>query len=1129
MQLSQLSLNGFKSFGNPVTIEFVSGINAIVGPNGSGKSNIIDGLRWATGGGRASEYRADAKTDLIFHGASGKKSLSFAEVEIEIKNNEKTIKIARRMLRDGNIRLRLNGRNSKFKDVFEELSGSGLGRGNLAIIGQGEVSQVLTASKDRLLAYVAEAANVAILSQRRDQALARLETAQEHLIRLQDIIINLESQLESLREAAREAERFNQLSKESLELRYSLSVKRVEGLEQELVQLNSKEQQLVEGLEQNQSKLQETQLAWKVLRTELKTLESNYRQALMEAEAKKGDLRVAEERVKAAQERLDSLAREQAAGMQEIKRLESLKEPQLVQEDLGMMQEQIKKLKQNLEEQQNENSELSLKLQNSREELELMRLEIAKEDQAVTNYQFKSEQLNEQYHSIEQRLASLDLGINDDVEALQKEVSRLEDRQIEQNKELENLRDELTQAVHKHAGLHAKAAGLEQTARRARAGFESRSGYAKGPKIALSSGISGIIGSVADLIIVPDKYRTAVAAALGRRAEYIVVDTAKTAQELIKYVKNAGAWITVLPLDLISAQKPSLDAAVAKQAGIIGLLTELVETEARFDKLLNQLLGRTALVDNMQNAVRIAKKFSQRPRLLTIDGNIIESYGAMSGGRNRVSNTVIGAASDVEAAEEEAQKAKHELESIAKIVAKLQEKTKESQKNLVIIRADLNSKLKELSKARESFNISNSLNDVLGKQLIDIREQLLALAKPVNKVDRSIYKALQEKHNELQERYENLAPKLKRANDEYQQQREQLILFQERKERFDADLQRYKQEMSRMIGLQANLATLKEEKLKQEEILNEARVRQKLAQEAMPKDLEQKKQVYEKTGFEAQDKEKALNELSRKQAEISAQLEDTRLKQARRETALEIAKEEKLKFPPGIRLLEDSARVCRTRLNYVENELENIGPINHRAAQDLAEKQEKYDDLQVDTVQATLAVSELEAVLERIDKETNSRVAEATSAMRIKFKEYVKELFGQDAHAEINVHRDEDRITGLSIDLQPPGKKTKSLNLLSVGERTMGAMAFLFSLMQSDGGQGLPIAILDEVDAPLDEANIRRYTRFVQFMARKGTQFVLITHQKATFDVADVLWGITSDKGISRVFSISKKDYILED
>jgi chromosome segregation protein len=244
---------------------------------------------------------------------------------------------------------------------------------------------------------------------------------------------------------------------------------------------------------------------------------------------------------------------------------------------------------------------------------------------------------------------------------------------------------------------------------------------------------------------------------------------------------------------------------------------------------------------------------------------------------------------------------------------------------------------------------------------------------------------------------------------------------------------------------------------------------------------------------------------------------------ARREAALELALEERAALPEGVATLDLSERAARHRLREVEAAIEALGPVNHRAATDHASQAERLASLEDEAAQAVEAVDRLAATLETIDRETNARLSTALDGLRHGFAEHVRQLFGPTAVGAIEIEHEGPRPVGLRIGLQPPGKRTQSLNLLSVGERSMGALAFLFALMAGDGG-GLPIAVLDEVDAPLDEANIRRFCTFVEAQAARGTQFVLITHQKATFEVADTLWGVTTEAGVSRVFGIRRDD-----
>ena len=327
MRLASLTLHGFKSFGDRTTIEFSPRVTAVVGPNGSGKSNIIDALRWASGGGRAREFRADEKTDLIFHGAAGRKGVSYAEVELELKGASGRLHISRNLFRDGGSKLSLNGRGARFLDLDDALSGSGLGRGGLALIGQGEVSGVLMADPATLLGYVAEAAGVAKLSGRRDGAAARLGAARDHLARLEDVLNELRAGVARLGAEAGEAARAAALGREVLQLRYTLSVRRVEALEAEIGALREKAAEGRAAVAAGRDALSSAQERWREARRVLGEREESYRRAVGELEARRGDLRVAQERLKGTQARAEALQREAASLAEETAALEATPPP----------------------------------------------------------------------------------------------------------------------------------------------------------------------------------------------------------------------------------------------------------------------------------------------------------------------------------------------------------------------------------------------------------------------------------------------------------------------------------------------------------------------------------------------------------------------------------------------------------------------------------------------------------------------------------------------------------------------------------------------------------------------------------------------------------------------------------
>lgn len=1121
MQLSSLTLNGFKSFGDRTTVEFSPGVTAIVGPNGSGKSNIIDALRWTLGGGRASEYRAEEKLDLIFHGAAGKKSLGFAEVELEIRKDKQKVHVGRSLYRDGSTKLKLNGQNARLLDVEEALSGSGLGRSGVSIIGQGEVSQVLMADPPKLLTYVAEAAGVAKLAARREQAQDRLDTAKEHLERVSELMQSLAAQVERLRIEASQAERHTELSREQLTLRYTLSVQREASLALESKDLQGQEAQLNEDLDLGKAKLNETQQHWQSLRQHLQSLEDNYRQVLTEAEAKRGDVRVAEERLGAITEQQHNLAREIASLRSEMLRLESLEAPNQPGENIFDLEKIEAEKKQILENLQHTVQNLEAQLREERNHHELIRKQIAQDEQNQAAFISKQGQLVSQLTLIETRLTSLEP--LKDINVLELEVNQLKQELTSLEHHVEAQRQHFITAQQAQAQAVAEAQALQKAAQRFRAEFEARRGYAQGPRHALNSGIAGIYGSVADLIKVPHEYRQAISSALGRRAEYIVVDTAETAQKVIAHVRTVGGWITVLPLELIESRASFLSDDIANQEGIIDLAVNLIQFEEPYAQVIHQLFGNTTLIRTMDNAVKIARQFKQRPRLVTLEGDTLEGYGAITGGQNRSNVSVVGAAFEVEEAETQAreaeEKARNAEHHVSEAQTALQHLLSDQQRlsNLYAERSSI------LTKQREENAIALSLQNELREQQESFNNQLMSLIAPILQVDPATANQLEPTILNLQANLEQNRRQLSEATQHYQESRQQLMLAVERSRQYELEVKRFESEQQRLSDIKGQWleaekrsAVLAEQRKDVEQALETARA-------ALPKDLEEKRLEVEKARRETQDIEVGLSTLTEEQAQKAERLEQVKLTLARREAALEIAREEKKTFPEGLEVLQLSSRQAKDKLAAVEQELNAIGPVNHRASLELTEQKAKLEDLEVQSVQATLAVTELEAALQKIDSETNQKMNAAIEHLRYHFVGYVTELFGRDAKADILVTEDNGRAVGLSIKLQPPGKQTQSLSLLSVGERTMGAMAFLFSLMQ--GEQRLPLAILDEVDAPLDEANIRRYCMFLERLAKEGTQFVLITHQKATFEVADVLWGVTSDRGVSRIFSISRQEY----
>lgn len=1132
MRLASLTLQGFKSFGNRTTIELAPGVTAIIGPNGSGKSNVIDALRWTTGGGRARDFRAADKTDLIFHGAAGKRSVGLAEVEVELVGPTGSVKLYRSLDREGTTRLRLNGRAARFLDVEEALAGSGLGRSGLAIIGQGEVSQVLMADPAKLLEYVAEAAGVARLSGRREQTQSRLETALGHLDRLRDVLLELEQRCQALAEEAKDAQRHAALSAEALKLRYTAAAARQRGLAGEISSLSERRGLLEAELLEGRERLAGLREAGQRANQARDAAEERYRAAAAELEFRRGNLRLAEERVERLRERAAAHAARVRAAEEEVARLEALEPPVAPDVDPDAAREAEAAAGEAARVARAALAAAVAEESAARAAAERARAALAEVERASAAAESRRAALEAQAQQVEEQLAAL---AAEEDGAL---AARLEERAAAgaadlaaAEQALERGRARLQELHERQALTSAEAVARRRAAERQRAAFEARRGYAQGPRNALASGIDGVIGSVADLVRVPERFQEAIAGALGRRAEYVVVDRAETAQRVLEHVRRSGGFVTVLPLDLLRAPGGRGLGALAGQTGVLAAATEVIEHDPRFATLFEQLLGGTAIVEDLRAATALARRFDQRPRMVTLAGDTLEASGAMSGGKRSQQGTVLGAAADLEEAEAAAEEADAAARAAAEAFAACQAEVRALIERAQELGAASAAAARELAAARERWaGHARLVADLEARreQLAGERAELERQDAP----DAGRLAALGGEAAEAEAALTAAAERLEAARTAESEARlaaaaaeQARAVAEERWRTYQEARERYRTSHQRAAELRMELGALGErgEELARES--TEASAARDLAAGAVPAGLEAEEEALTRARAALREVEAGLATETQAQADRAQALEEVKLQAARREAALELAQEELAAFPAGVEELDLSERAARARLRDVEAELEALGPVNHRAATDLAEATERKENLEVEAVQATLAVTELEAALERIDRETSARLNAALARLKEAFGRHVRQLFGGDGKGGIEVEVEGARPVGVRIRLQPPGKQTQSLHLLSVGERTMGALAFLFALMgdEEDGG-GLPVAVLDEVDAPLDEANIRRFCAFVSRLASQGTQFILITHQKATFEVADTLWGVTTEQGVSRVFSIRREE-----
>ncbi|MDZ7800772.1 MAG: chromosome segregation protein SMC [Trueperaceae bacterium] len=1127
MRIERLVVSGFKSFGERTTLTFDAAVTAIVGPNGSGKSNLVDALRWATGGGRARAYRAEDKTELIFHGASGKKRMGLAEVEVEIGTDDGPLRIRRTLDRDGVTRLKLNGRNARFLDIDEALAGTGLGTGSLAVIGQGEVSGVLMADPSRLLAYVSEAAGVAQLTTRRERTEANLEQARTHLTRLDENIAEDAARVEALTREAEEARRHDELRARANRLRLTIADARAGDLRAAVAELAERVEAHEHALQQGRDTLAELRTALEEARRRDAEAEAAHREAHAAHARAVAELRVAEHAYEAATTRAADLAGRKERAEHEANELAQQEAPQAPDDDAEAAERAADAAEATLHAAREARAEAEAEAEEARRAREALEDRAARAARDAAEAEARHASLTQQLEEVRTALSEADAAApaaDGDIGEEADRAGQARTALAAAESELASARTRLENAQAQHARDAAEARAWDRASQRQRAAFEARQGYAQGPRHALTSGVHGVEGSLADLMRVPEELQEAIGLALGRRAEYVVMSDDASAREVLAHVRERGGWVTLLPLTLVRRSRPGLDSDFEAEAGVIGLASERVSCDARYRPAVDQVLGGTALVDTAERATALAKRYARRPRMVTLDGAILEPGGALSGGRRQGRGPVLGAAAELEEAEATRDRAR-EAEAAAKAeVEAAQAAFETARAGVEEARAALDRAREAEVRAQEARAADARMREELEGRRQRLEQALAALPEVPGGV-------APERLAEVRERDARARGTLADANKAESDAAEaasrtarDAALARERRASHQAALERWRHDRTRAEEQAQEAERLAREAERAWGEAQEAEARVETARAAVPEDATDAERAREEAREALREAEAAVDAANERQTERAEALERARVQQARRESALEAAEEERAGFPDGLEPLALGAKQASAELRRVEAELETIGAVNHRAAHELAELSPAHDARCAEAEEARTAVDELFTTLARLDRETTRRLTAAVDGVREAFRRHVAELFGPEGEGEIDTDHEDGRPVGLRIRLRPPGKRTQALGLLSVGERTMGALAFLFALMGDEHASRLPVAVLDEVDAPLDEANIHRYRRFVERLAAAGTQFVLITHQKATFEVAGALWGVTTQDGVSRVFSIHRDD-----
>ena len=1186
MRLKKLELYGFKSFAQRTEIVLKEGITAIVGPNGSGKSNIGDAVRWVLGEQNARLLRGASMQDVIFNGTQKRKPLSYCEVSLVFDNEDRAlpvdyaeVMVTRRVYRSGESEYFLNRTACRLKEVVDLFRDTGIGKEGDSIIGQGRIDEILSRrGEDRRLVFE-EAAGIVKFRARKDEAEKKLARTMENQTRVDDLLAEMRGRLAPLEEDAKNARIYLEKSAALKELDLNLFLVRSEKLETRLREVEAGLEEMQAVLDQAEAALGEKTARRDALQEEIAALEareSAAREAVMAGlealHQARDSVREVEERRARREENRQRIEAEAAEAGDRLRELEKL----YAENDSGS-QEQTRLL----EEKENALAravgaeEAARAEEAEREEaLESQKaavLDAMNRHAAVQNDQTR---LKTMLSTMESRLGEVTVSCeNMREEAREKEDAVLEARrmlaaeeklQAEKTAEWQALTEELNRAdgdvIQAREGYDRRMAETkEKETRRKLLAEMSREmeGYAHAVRAAVKEArdtrMQGVYGVLGQLIRVPKAYETAMDMVLGAAQQHIVTEDEETAKRLIEYLRrNRLGRATFLPVS--SVRSRLLDARereVLSMPGCLGVASELVECDEKYRGVVENLLGRTIVAEDLDRGIAIMRRGRHAFRLVTLQGDVMHSGGSMTGGSvSSRSVNLFSRERELQELTEGVAAGQKELEGLLSALQRGQ--TEKNRLKAAVAAALENLHQQEIAVARETEHVQNAEADRSGhamrlseteaareqlmESMIQLEEQLSMAAGKTEKSQLSRDEMeketarLQALLAEARQKAEACGAETLRLTLEVSDLRHERETLERDRDRYLSEKERMGREERRRAESLGRMAEEEEKDLREAETLTAAAEKARLEQERR----EQASAALEK---ERGEKQAALRDiLSEMEGLHQSRSRDAdkahRLELARTRTEgdlkalqdriwntyeLTYAGAEAFRRPEGINLAEADRETAR-----LQAEIRALGVVNVRAVEEYAETKARFDELSAQREDLEQAEKDLRDLIGRLVEQMRATFVENFKLLQGYFSETFRRLFG-GGQAQLILTDPEDPLNcAIEINAQPPGKKLQLLSLLSGGERTLTAIAILFATLKL---KPTPFCLLDEIEAALDDANIGYYADYLAEYS-KNTQFIVITHRKGTMERADAMYGVAmEEQGVSKLVSVSLQDY----
>lgn len=1181
MFLKRIELSGFKSFADKTEMEFVTGITAVVGPNGSGKSNISDGIRWVLGEQSAKSLRGGKMEDIIFAGSDARKAVNYGEVSLTLDNADgalpleyNEVTVTRRVHRSGDSEYLINKQPCRLKDITELFMDTGIGKEAYSIIGQGRIEEILSTRSEDRRGIFEEASGIVKYKSRKREAQKKLDETEQNLLRIHDLVSELEDQVEPLRKQSEKAIHFKELKEQLKTKEISMYVHNIEQLhgswteasgkldklKNEQLQLSTvvsthdahleKDRQLLRELETTLDQLHELMLQisedfekcegyGEVLKERRRNLEQNKRQL--------------EESIAAQDARIGALTKEEAEfrsraaalelELAELRAKMAEEESNLLGVASGAAPDAEETLKSELLEVLSSMAQLRNEIRYAAQQQESLqrRMERMSEDES---------KWSEQLYRVNERREQLQQALNATL-ALLEEARSKSIGESEQTKTIAQNIEEVTMTIRKWEQKLDSHISRRDTMKEMQ---DALDGFMHGVKEVLkaarrsSGGIAGVHGAVAELMRVPERIETAVETALGGALQHIVMEDEKSARAAIGFLKQRQLGrATFLPLDVIKGrQVPEHDKRTASEVdGFIGIASELVGSDKRYEAIVNNLLGNVMLAETLEQANRIASRCQYRYRVVTLEGDIVNAGGSMTGGSlQKKGASLLGRQRQIEALDQEIESARVTVDQLRDKLSDLRKEQSIRSHNLEELRAKAEQCRIEEQQIRAELQQLNNESKNLGEQ-----QQLQLADRHTNKSEQESLQAAAEAAEKrleqlvidearLQEAI-RLAEERRKASESAKEELQVQLTdikiaaaktdqekqsFEDQATRVRTDIQRAKQELASLRALSEQqdeeLARHGEETVRQIEQLNALRLKkQQCAEQTDLKRAERTQRFLEIEQGESETKEQRVQlravEEQMRQTEIAVNRLDVELDNLLRklseeyELSYELAKAD---YP-----VPEDVPGTQAAVRDLKRQITALGEVNLGAIDEYERVKERFEFLSEQKNDLIEAKTTLYQVIKEMDDEMSKRFKSTFEAIRGHFVVVFGKLFGGGRADLVLVEPDRVLDTGIDIVAQPPGKKLQNLQLLSGGERALTAIALLFAILQV---KPVPFCVLDEVEAALDEANVARFAQYLREFSGL-TQFIVVTHRKGTMEEADVLYGVTMEEGgVSKLVSV---------